>query len=176
MNAKHYEGIKDYILNHNNIVIVFATSRHAKLFSNIHCPKYYALVGRESRRMAANVNSENFSDTVILPPYPRTMGTDVPEFAMQHTYELNEITFTSDYQDSCTSLAIQTAIEICSGELFLVGYDGYPGNILSEKEMALSRENRIIFEAYQHALNKPLVSLTPSLYKELTVKSIYQYI
>lgn len=173
---EHIDGIRDYILNNDNIAIVFATARHAKLFKDINCPKYYALVGRESRRMAANVDAVNFIDTAILPPYPRMMGTDVPEFAMQHTYELKEITFTTDYQDSCTTLAIQTAIDICAVDLLLVGYDGYPGGILSEKETALTRENRIIFEAYEQYMNKPLVSLTPSLYKELTVKSVYQYI
>ena len=95
---------------------------------------------------------------------------------MLNTYELKDITFTSEYQDSCTSLAIQIAMEICGIDLFLVGYDGYPGDILSEKEMALSHENRIIFRSYEQSSNKSLVSLTPSLYKELVVKSIYQYI
>ena len=173
---EHIDGIKDFILNNDNIAVVFATARHARLFKNISCPKYYALVGSESRRLVANVDAAGFIGTAVLPPYPRTMGTDVPEFAMKRTYELKESTFTSDYQDSCTTLAIQTAINICAGDLFLVGYDGYPGGILSEKETALTRENRAIFEAYEQTMNKPLVSLTPSLYKELTVKSIYQYI
>ena len=174
--VEHFDGIRDYILNNVNIAVVFATARHARLFQNVPCSKFYALVGRESRRMAANVDAAHFIDVAVLPPYPRTMGTDVPEFAMPHTFELKEISFTSAYQDSCTTLAIQTAMEVCGGDIFLVGYDGYPGSILSEKEMALSRENRIIFEAYEQALNKPLISLTPSLYKELIVKSVYQYI
>lgn len=173
---EHFDGIRDYILNNKNIAVVFATSRHARLFQNVQCTKLYALVGRESKRMEANVDAAHFTDIAVLPPYPRTMGTDVPEFAMSHTFELKEINFTSNYQDSCTTLAIQTAMEISHGDIFLVGYDGYPGSILSEKEMALSRENRSIFEAYEQVSNKPLVSLTPSLYKELTVKSVYQYI
>lgn len=174
--AEHFDGIKDYISGNENIAVIFATARHAKLFQNIHCPKFYILMGRESRRLAANIKTANFTDTAILPPYPRIMGTDVPEFVMQRTYELKEITFTSAYQDSCTTLAIQTAIEISSGTPFLVGYDGYPGNVLSEKEMALSYENRTIFEAYNQTMNKPLISLTPSLYKEVIVKSVYQCI
>lgn len=174
--VEHFDGIRDYIINTDNIAVVFATSRHAKLFQDVKCPKFYALIGRESRRMKDNVDATHFVDIVVLPPYPRTMGTEVPEFAISHTYELKEITFTSEYQDSCTTLAIQTAMQVCAGELFLVGYDGYPGSILSEKEMALSRENRIIFEAYEQVTNKSLVSLTPSLYKELIVKSLYQYI
>lgn len=173
---EHFDGIRDYILNNENIAVVFATARHARLFQYVPCPKFYALVGSESRRMAVNVDVAHFTDIAVLPPYPRTMGTDVPEFAMSQTFELKEISFTSAYQDSCTTLAIQTAMEVCVGDLFVVGYDGYPGSILSEKEMALSHENRFIFEAYEQALNKPLISLTPSLYKELIVKSVYQYI
>ena len=173
---EHIEGIKSYILSNENIAIVFATARHARLFSDIHCPKFYALLGRESRRLATNVDTANFTDTAILSPYPRTMGTDVPKFAIQHTYELKEITFTNDYQDSCTALAIQTAMTISDGQLFLVGYDGYLGSVLSEKEVTLTSENSTIFKAYKHSQGRELISLTPSLYKELTVKSVYQYI
>ena len=173
---EHIEGIKSYILSNENIAIVFATARHARLFSDIHCPKFYALLGQESRRLATNVDTANFTDTAILPPYPRTMGSDVPKFAIQHTYELKEITFTDDYQDSCTALAIQTAMAISDGQLFLVGYDGYLGSVLSEKEVTLTSENSTIFKAYKHSQGRELISLTPSLYKELTVKSVYQYI
>lgn len=173
---EHIEGIKSYILSNENIAIVFATARHARLFSDIHCPKFYALLGQESRRLATNVDTANFTDTAILSPYPRTMGSDVPKFAIQHTYELKEITFTDDYQDSCTALAIQTAMTISDGQLFLVGYDGYLGSVLSEKEVTLTSENSTIFKAYKHSQGRELISLTPSLYKELTVKSVYQYI
>lgn len=173
---EHFAGIRDYILNNENIAIVFATARHARLFQNVKCPKFYALVGSESRRMSANVDAAHFTDTAVLPPYPRTMGTDVPGFAMSHTYELKEITFTSAYQDSCTTLAIQTAMEICDGELFLVGYDGYPGSILSEKEMALTNENRTLFNDFCNVYGYNLISLTPTLYHELNLVSIYQFI
>lgn len=173
---EHIEGIKSYILSNENIAIVFATARHARLFSDIHCPKFYALLGQESRRLATNVDTANFTDTAILSPYPRTMGSDVPKFAIQHTYELKEITFTDDYQDSCTALAIQTAMAISDGQFFLVGYDGYLGSVLSEKEVTLTSENSTIFKAYKHSQGRELISLTPSLYKELTVKSVYQYI
>ena len=47
----------------------------------------------------------------MLPPYPRTMGTEVPEYAKSHTYELPEIAFTKQYQDSCTAVALKTTIE-----------------------------------------------------------------
>ena len=60
--------------------------------------------------------------------------------------------------------------------IYVVGYDGYPGNILSEKEVALTNENKAIFTAYQIFRKSALKSLTPSIYKELDVKSVYQFI
>lgn len=180
---EHLEGIKSFI--DADTAIVFSTARHAKLFADVECQKYYALVGTESRRMAANVTNPNvnanpnedwFKDAVILPPYPRTMGTEVPAFAEKHTYELPSVDFIDDYKDSSTTIAFQLAFAIASGEIYTVGYDGYPGSVLSEKEMALTHENKTIFEAFAKANGGTLKSLTPSLYKELQVVSVYQFI
>lgn len=104
--TEHLEGIKAFVHNSESIALVFATARHAKAFADVDAPKYYALVGTESRRMAANVKHEGFKDFAILPPYPRTMGTEVPDFAMKHTFELSKISFIADYYDSCTTIAI----------------------------------------------------------------------
>lgn len=171
---EHLEGIKAFI--GEDTALVFSTARHAALFADVDCQKYYALVGTESRRMAKNVKSEGFKDTVILPPYPRTMGTEIPEFAEDRTFELSSIDFINDYKDSSTSVAIQVALNICSSTIFCIGYDGYPGSVLSEKEMALTHENKTIFEAAMSAMGKQILSLTPSLYKELEVSSVYQFI
>ena len=124
----------------------------------------------------ANPNEDWFKDAVILPPYPRTMGTEVPAFAEKHTYELPSVDFVNDYKDSSTTIAFQLALAVASGEIYTVGYDGYPGSVLSEKEMALPHENKTIFEAFANANGSTLKSLTPSLYKELQIVSVYQFI
>lgn len=180
---EHLEGIKAFVnlnanLNPNDggVAMIFSTARHAKLFADVTCQKYYALVGTESRRMAANVKAEGFKDAVILPPYPRTMGTEVPAFAEKQTFELPSVDFINDYKDSSTTIAFQLALAITSGEIYTVGYDGYPGSVLSEKEMALTHENKTIFEAFAKANGGTLKSLTPSLYKELQIVSVYQFI
>ena len=172
---EHLDGIKAYARK-TNAALVFATARHAMSFADLDCPKYYVLVGIESRRMSANVWHADFHDYAILPPYPRTMGTEVPYFAEEQTYELASVDFISDYYDSCTTIAVQTAINLSSGGIYVVGYDGYPGSVLSEKEVALTHENKTIFEAYAEAKGEMLKSLTPSLYKELQIISVYQFI
>lgn len=171
---EHLEGIKAFI--DVDTALIFSTARHAALFADVKCQKYYALVGTEGRRMAKNVQSEGFKDNVILPPYPRTMGTEVPAFAESNTFELASVDFINDYKDSSTTIAFQLALDIASVNIYCIGYDGYPGSVLSEKEMALTHENMAIFEAFASAKNQKLQSLTPSLYKELEVVSVYQFL
>lgn len=172
----HLDGIKELIVTNPDIALVFVTARHAKLFKNINFPKYYVLVGSESKRLSKNIDQQSFEDTVILPPYPRKMGTDVPEFSITKTYELPEINFVSGHADSSTAIAIQLALNLSEGNIYVVGYDGYPGNVLSEKESDLTRENRSLFKAYQQYTGEKLHSLTPTLYSELQTKSLYQFL
>lgn len=172
----HLEGLTTFIRQLENVALVFATARHAGKFLDLKVPQYYCLVGREAKRLKANVSADQFNATCVLPPYPRKLGTDVPDYAEKASFELPEIEFSKAYQDSCTTLAIQTALNICKGNIYVVGYDGYPGSILSEKEVALSNENKTLLNDYEKFTGKKLVSLTPSLYPELEVKSLYQFI
>jgi 4-hydroxy 2-oxovalerate aldolase len=172
----HLEGITNFIAKKKNIALVFATARHAGKFIDINVPQYYCLLGREAKRLRANVKAEQFKAKCILPPYPRKLGTDVPSFAEKATYELPRIEFTTEFQDSCTTLAIQTALNISKGNIYIVGYDGYPGSVLSEKEVALSNENMALLQDYEKYTGKKLMSLTPSLYPELEIVSLYQFI
>lgn len=173
---EHRNAIKEFIAQEKNIAVVFATARNAKAYLGISIPIYYVLVGNEGRRLTANVGADKFNGTCVLPPYPRIMGTEVPAYAEAHTVELASIDFTDQFKDSVTTIALQLAMNLTDGEIFVLGYDGYPGNILSEKEVSLTFENKIIFEAFKNVKGEQLKSLTPSLYKDLNIVSVYQYI
>lgn len=173
---EHIEAIKEFILNYPSMALVFVTARHAGLFKDINNKKFYCLVGNEAKRLAANINKSEFDGTCILAPYPRKMGTEIPSYAENSTRELNLISFTNDYIDSCTTVALQTGLELQASNIFLIGYDGYQGQVLSEKEMSLTIENRTLFNSFKTQTKLNLISLTPTLYKELECKSIYQYL
>lgn len=173
---EHIDAIREYISKTTDTAIVFSTARQAKVFIGINADKYYCLVGNEGHRLIANVGEDNYSDKCILPPYPRTMGTEVPSFATNSTFELKSITYIKEFVDSVTTVALQLAMELTDGEIFLLGYDGYPGSVLSEKEVALTNENKTIFQAFLAARGSKLKSLTPSLYKDIEVESVYQFI
>jgi len=173
---EHKDAIKEFIAKEKNIAVVFATARHAKAYQDIKAPIYYILVGNEGRRLTSNIGENKFNGTCVLPPYPRIMGTEVPAYAEKNTVELESVNFTDQFKDSVTTIALQLAINLTDGEIFVIGYDGYPGNVLSEKEVSLTYENKTIFNAYKQAKVDQLKSLTPTLYKDLEVVSVYQYI
>ncbi len=173
---EHSNAIKIYVKNQDNVALVFATARHAKEYLDVKVDKYYCLVGSEGHRLAETVGRERFDGICILPPYPRVMGTEVPDFASSKTYELESVDFIDEYKDSVTTIAIQLSLYLTDNEIYVVGYDGYPGNILSEKEVTLTQENKVIFGAYSTMKGDKIKSLTPSLYKELKVESVYQFI
>ena len=173
---EHQEAIKEFLKANPQTAVVFATCRHAASYLDIANDKYYCLVGNEAKRMKRNIKKDEFKGKCILAPFPRKMGTEVPEFAETSTFELRDIAFTKDYLDSCTAIALQIALDLEAKDIFFIGYDGYKGEVLSEKEMDLTNENRTLFSSFKTSSKKPLVSLTDTLYKELEVKSIYQFI
>ena len=87
---------------------------------------------------------------------------------------MSHLSFSKEYIDSCTAVALQTVIEFGAKEICMIGYDGYKGQILSEKEMDLTRENRTLFLTFTEYTSKRIISLTPTLYSELQIQSIYQ--
>lgn len=171
----HQEAISNFVRQKKSVALVFATARHLASYQDLDVPKFFCLVGREAKRLSENAK-QSFSDKCVLLPYPRKLGTEVPDFAVDKTFELNKINFTTKHQDSCTTLAIEVALNLSTENIFIVGYDGYLSNALSEKEIALTNENRELFEDYYKFTGKKLISLTRSLYDELQIESIYQYL
>lgn len=172
----HISAIRQFLDSRPDTAVVLATSRHASLFLDVNADIYYCLDGSEASRLTANVGKDRFRGTCVLPPYPRVMGTDVPEYARESTYELEKVDVVDAFRTSITSIALQLASELSEGKVFLAGYDGYPGNVLSEKEATLTNENNSIFRDYAGKTGRKPVSLTPTIYKSLEVNSIYQLI
>ena len=92
------------------------------------------------------------------------------------TYELRGVSFTNRYRDSVTAVSLQLALEITDGEIFTIGYDGYAGKAISEKEMALDLENRVIFEAFRDVTGRTIKAFAPTRYAALLVDSVYSHI
>ena len=173
---EHFDAIKEFLKKEPDTAIVFSTARHAKPFIVIDLSQHFCLIGNEGHRLTANIGKDFFKGVCVLPPYPRTMGTEVPNYVTESTFELEKVSFVDEFKDSVTTIALELALNLTDGVIYVVGYDGYPGSILSEKEVALTYENKTIFQAFQTFKGSKLISLTPSLYKDVKVVSVYQFI
>ncbi len=178
INAKsHSKAIKEFVNYLDNVCIIHASSKNAKSYNNVDVMQFFCLVGNEGYRMnkvfKGNLNKIQFE--CILPPYPRKMGTYVPNEVIDKTSELLEINFTDKFKDSHFALAIQTAIELGVEQIYLVGFDGYSENV-SLKEIELAEENEFLMLKINEIKNISIEAITPTKYKVINHKSIYSFL
>lgn len=169
----HAAAIKALVGKSDDICIIHSSSRNSGQYLDLETPQFYALVGSEGHRLEKLfAGFGSFSGTCLLPPYPRKMGTYIPEKVAGQTYELSGISSQNLPEDSSTVIAIETALQLGADEIYLTGYDGYSDTMIGAKEQALFLENNQIFEHYAHQ-DVHLHAITPTKYSALKVQSLY---
>lgn len=170
---QHAAAIKLFIAQHEDICIIHASSKNALPYSKLNVPQYYCLAGNEGQRLATVFSQfEDFEGVCILPPYPRKMGTYVPNPLASFTYELSTVNYTTIVNDSHTSIALQTAIDLGVQQVFVAGYDGYGDSGIGTKEQELFIENDILFADVKKSGLEP-ISITSTRYKSIISSSVY---
>lgn len=173
--GSHSKAINEFLCLQDNICLIHASSKNAVHYSSVKQPQYHCLSGNEGHRLESTFNTLPESERVaILPPYPRSMGTYLPEFFHGKAYQLELIDFTESFKESVTALAIQIALNMNVKTIYFVGYDGYPGNI-SNNELDLFNENIHLFNKLAKTDLK-FVSLTATEYKSMPVQSVYGFL
>ncbi len=174
----HMQGIKTYLSNvEDEVCVIHASSKNAAGYQDVSADQFFCLVGNEGHRLESVFRDLNqFKGQCVLPPFPRKMGTYIPAAIAEKSYELENITFTDKLTDSHTALALQTALALGAKEVFLVGYDGYQEQSISQMERTLSDENEFLFNAFRNYSEVALSSLTPTNYKSIPVTSVYAYL
>lgn len=175
--VEHSEALQEFLLKNPEIAVVHASSKNARSFEGIPNEQFFCLVGNEGHRLEEVFDFDSkITGKCILPPYPRKMGTYIPEMLNDCSYELEAINFTDRFDDSHTAIALQTALELGASKIFLTGYDGYSGDTIGKKEQELFLENEYLFEKFKKEHSVPLISITASLYANLEKDSVYSKI
>jgi len=174
--VKHSVAIHEFCKKHQTqLCIIHASTKNVAYYKDLNEESYYCLVGDEGKRFEKNAESfEDYKGTCILSPYPREMGTYVPESFLKRTYELKSISFSDSYKDTHFTVALQTALDLSCNKIFLVGFDGYTNISIGRKEKQLIHQNEYIIERIKE--NIDILSLTSSGYHNLQVDSLYSYI
>jgi 4-hydroxy 2-oxovalerate aldolase len=172
----HSRAIKRFLSNNPEIIVIHASSKNALSFLNISNAQYFCLIGNEGHRLEEIFKEKHIVGKCILPPYPRKMGTYIPNAMLDNAYELERIMFADQYLDSHTALSIQTALSLKAKTIYISGYDGYSGNNIAEKEQELFIENQYLFAKAKNSYDLDILSLTPTKYPELSEVSVYSMI
>lgn len=171
--AQHSVAIKDFLSKNNDIAIVHASSKNARIFKELSNNQFFCLVGNEGHRMEEVFNGVIPESAIcVLPPFPRKMGTYIPKVALNLSFELRGNDFTAKFIDSHTAIALQTILDLKVNEIFVTGYDGYSNNNLDEKAQELLIENRFLFFEFLKFSGIRITSLTPSDY-DFNFSSVY---
>lgn len=172
----HSQAIKEFMEKHDDICIIHASSKNAQEYKNLKNLQIHCLAGNEGHRLEESYDNINVDGKlVVLPPYPRTMGTYIPEKLEPVAFQLKDISFIDKFHESVTSLAIETALKLGVENFYFAGYDGY-SNQIKPQELELFNENEYIFESLKSKIANPIVSITPTLYEGLESKSVFSLI
>lgn len=156
-----------------DMCLIHAGTRNVSEYENATNQQYYGLVGVESSKLLKQIEDlSKVTQTCVFPPFPRKMGTTIPESLMSVSKELNEINFTDLDTESPMALAIQIALDLGVKEIYLIGFDGYDVNF-NQNQFIMAKENQIIIDAITNCKNVEVQFLTPTKYKNVKVSSIY---
>lgn len=172
---KHKHAIKILCQKYPNTILIHAGTRYVKEFNSLKNKQYYCLLGAEGYKLEKTLDQLNLENIeCIVEPSPRSMGTILPTQIIDRTYELSEINFGEQLPDSLLTIAFQLTIDLKAQNIFTIGLDGY--DIKTDDQMIeVSKENQKIINLYQKNY-KGIISLTPTSYSNLSIKSIYSYI
>ena len=174
--VKHFQAIYTFLEKEKDVTLLHASSKHAKLFKNLENKQIFCLVGNEGHRLEDAFYGDFIKDGLcVLPPFPRVMGTYIPNIIEKFAYELNQYDYTNLKIDSHTSIALQVIKELEAKVVYVVGYDGYKNSTIDQKAKELLEENSTLFKDFKDKVGIELISLFETVYK-LPQISIYSII
>lgn len=169
----HKEAIVQFLNCNKNIIVIHASSKNALTFEGVKNQQIFCLVGNEGHRMEEVFKSNLPLDALcVLPPSPRKMGTYIPTQLINNSYQLGTLSFKGASAENVTAIALELSIRLNATKVYVVGYDGYSGNV-TENQMELFNENEELFKSQ---LPFDLQSLTATKYSNIKFNSIYAFL
>jgi 4-hydroxy 2-oxovalerate aldolase len=107
----------------------------------------------------------------VLPPFPRKMGTYIPDFLKNRAFELSDIRFKGPAAENVTATVLELCYSLSPTGVKMIGYDGYTGDV-TENQMELFNENQVLLNEVR---DLGIVSFTPTQYKNIDQSSIYRF-
>ncbi|NEP50559.1 MAG: hypothetical protein F6K65_17815 [Moorea sp. SIO3C2] len=176
--VEHSRAIAEYVEKQQGLVI-HSSLRNIEPYAKVNIPQAICLPGREAeklKRLPSDIINQQFI-AYILSSAPR-MADSVKEDLVGKTVEVEAISqLNINYQtamiekDSPLGLAFSVAQTLGINNIFLVGFDGYPGGKEVQQELATEVQNILdLFTASYPTIQ--VKSLTPTRYS-IPQSSVY---
>lgn len=166
----HRDAIIRLLLKNSDFIIIHASSKNVGIFRDLDNLQICCLGGSEGVRLE-NAFPDGLPKRImgLLPPFPRKMGTYIPERIRENAFQVPVNRFVGPTLENITSVILECCYMLTPSEILITGYDGYSGTA-KESHMELFNENEALFEAVKD-LN--IRAITPTQYKGLEELSIY---
>lgn len=172
----HSIAIKKLVEKRDDICIIHSGARNVHLYLDVKNKQFYALAGFESEKLLNIIGDvSKLEHTCVYPPFPRNMGTIIPDGIKEVSVELETINFTEASIDSPMALGFQIALDLGVKDIFLAGFDGYDTTI-NQTQFMLAQENQNILNDATQLKGITVLSVTPTKYRKVKIKSIYSLI
>ncbi len=162
---KHAQVIVD-LVKKLDMSVVFTSAKHLELIESLDKSDCcVCLVGQEGHRLD-DYNTLFNENVKFVVNSKLNVETYVPVALKKQTYELPITQPDLPFLDSPLTMALQL---VGVRNVFMVGFDGYQSRELDAYD--LMQENQLIIDTYKGNL----ISLLPTLYKNIKLRSIYSY-
>lgn len=172
----HKEAIQKMLDDRPELCLIHAGARHINKFLDAKNSQFYALVGSENQKLSDTIQDySQLKGICVYPPFPREMGTEIPQELLEVSRELETIEFTLASKDSPLAISIQIALNLGVDNIFFIGFDGYK-NEINTVQLLTTQENQSILNDLNTISGIQATFLAPTRYKDMTLDSIYKYI
>ncbi|MBT8327444.1 MAG: hypothetical protein KJP21_06955, partial [Bacteroidia bacterium] len=146
----------------NPEIKVFSTSlEQVSAFKEILSRTTFCLSGKQLRDINKLENDiVSKIERIVLAPSPRNIEVTIPSYDENKIYELSELHYADQSEDSPFIIALELAF-IENGDVELLGFDGYPNS--TDKGVFLNQLNNQIIQSYRN-LGLHITSLTKTKY------------
>lgn len=172
---RHRGAIKTLISKLPDTVVIHSSAKNSRIFADLDEEQIYCLAGNEGFRIESLFQKRKFQDKAVLPPYPREMGTYIPEIIKDRTFELDSMGLFEGYKNSHTAIALRVAEILNCQNVWAVGYDGYSDDNIGDNEINLFNENEKLFSIWNSHENREITALTNSKYTQVKQGSLYAF-
>ena len=162
----HLSALLTYLKENKKAIIIHSTIKYLNYFKKVSNYQVLSVSGDTALKVKRNPKLKAY----IYQPQPRKIKSK----KNKNSFEIDKYSFLKNQNaDSPLAVSLEITLKIKAKNIYIIGFDGYK-NLDINKNYYLSTENQYLIDEF--TARKKLISLTPTLYSNISIQSVYQKI